>query len=118
MGSCFTFYLCLAARHAADVAVASRLKFPAVRSVAGGVPRVGPASAKLLARHFGSLEKLAAAQPADFPVELGNATRTSVQAYFASTENRTVVITLSQVILPAATSSQEHQLPNHPLEDQ
>jgi DNA ligase (NAD+) len=82
------------------------------------VPRVGPASAKLLARHFGSLEKLAAAQPADFPVELGNATRTSVQAYFASPENRAVVITLSQVILPAATSSQEQQLPNHPLEDQ
>jgi len=65
------------------------------------IPRVGPASAKLLAQHFGSLEKLAAAQLEDFPAELGAATRQSLQAYFASAENRALVRALDKVARPA-----------------
>jgi len=70
------------------------------------IPRVGPASAKVLASHFSSLEKLATAQPADFPNSLGNATVQALTTYFSDPENRSQVLALSRVILsapPAAT---------------
>ncbi len=64
------------------------------------IPRVGPTSAKLLANHFGSLEKLAAAQPADFPARFSIATRQSTLAFFASSENRALVTALAKAVQP------------------
>jgi len=69
------------------------------------IPRVGPASAKILARHFLSLEKFATAQPADFPPELGKATTQAIAAYFAVPENHALVVALGKVITPSATTT-------------
>ncbi len=66
------------------------------------VLRVGPATAKLLAKHFESLEKLAAAQPADFPADLGKATIQALTAYLAVPENHALILALSKAI-PSAT---------------
>jgi DNA ligase (NAD+) len=69
------------------------------------IPQVGPATAKKLAHHFGSLENLAAAQPTDFPHELGEATLKAIQTYFAQSENRALVIALGKAVQPAAPSA-------------
>lgn len=69
------------------------------------IPRVGPATAKLLAKRFASLEKLANAHPTDLPPDLGNATTQSVTTYLAVPENRTLVLALAKVIPPAAPST-------------
>lgn len=72
------------------------------------IPRVGPATAKLLTKRFGSLEKLAAAQPADLPADLGKATIQAIIAYLAVPENRALVLTLAKVIprtVPSATAT-------------
>jgi len=68
------------------------------------IPRVGPASAKLLARHFGSLGKLATSQPADFPAELGKATTQAITNYLAVPENRALVLALGKVIPPVSSA--------------
>jgi len=64
------------------------------------IPRIGPASAKILARHFLSLEKLAAAQPTDFPVELSKATTQAITNYLTVPENRALVLALGKVSAP------------------
>jgi len=69
-----------------------------------GLPRVGPASAKLLARHFGSLETLAAAQPADFPATLGASTAQAIATYLTSAENRGLLQSLAKAVQPAASN--------------
>lgn len=69
------------------------------------IPRVGPATAKLLAKHFLALEKLADAQPADFPTELGNSTIQAITAFLAEPENRALVLALAKVISPAAPAA-------------
>jgi DNA ligase (NAD+) len=75
------------------------------------IPRVGPASAKLLARHFGSLEKLATAQPDAFPSELGKATTQTVISYFAETENRALVLALAKAIAPSTPATRPETNP-------
>jgi DNA ligase (NAD+) len=74
------------------------------------IPHVGPASAKILARHFGSLEKLATAQPTELPGELGDATTQAIAKYFAVPENRAVVIALSKAVLPSTSPSSNSRL--------
>jgi DNA ligase (NAD+) len=69
------------------------------------ISRVGPASAKILARRFESLEKLVAAQPTDLPVELGDAARQSVLTFFNTPENRMMVIELSKAVQPSDVAS-------------
>ena len=72
------------------------------------IPRVGPATAKILAKHFVTLERLAAAQPADFPASLGNATTQAITGYLSVPENRALVLALAKVIppaIPAATAT-------------
>jgi len=62
------------------------------RFIAGlSIPQVGPATAKLLARHYGSLPALAAATQADLPPALGESAGRAVLAFFAVAENRAVV---------------------------
>ena len=65
------------------------------------IPRVGPATAKLLAKRFASLESLTAAQPADFPADLGKATTEALAAYLTVPDNRTLILALAKVIPPA-----------------
>jgi DNA ligase (NAD+) len=60
--------------------------------------RVGPATAKALAKQFGSLERLTAAQPADFPADLGKATIQAIATYFSAPENRATALALGKVI--------------------
>lgn len=62
------------------------------------IPRVGPATAKLLAKRFPSLEKFASAQPADFSADLGKATTQAINAYLAVPENQALVLALAKVI--------------------
>ncbi|MBK9990139.1 MAG: NAD-dependent DNA ligase LigA [Verrucomicrobia bacterium] len=62
------------------------------------IPRVGPATAKLLAKRFASMEKLAAAQPADFSADLGKATTQAILAYLAVPNNRALMLALAKVI--------------------
>jgi DNA ligase (NAD+) len=64
------------------------------------IPRVGPATAKLLAKRFEPLEKLAAAQPSDFPADLGKATTQAISTYFSVPENRALVLALGKAISP------------------
>ena len=62
------------------------------RFIAGlSIPQVGPATAKLLARHYGSLPALAAATQETLPPALGESAGRAVLAFFASAENRAVV---------------------------
>jgi DNA ligase (NAD+) len=67
------------------------------------IPHVGPATAKILARQFGSLEKLAVAQPADFPADLGKATTEAITTYFSIPENREAALALGKANPPAIT---------------
>jgi len=62
------------------------------RFIAGlSIPQVGPATAKLLARHYGSLPALAAATQETLPPALGESAGRAVLAFFAAPENRAVV---------------------------
>lgn len=69
------------------------------------IPRVGPATAKLLAKRFASLESLASAQPADFSADLGKATTQAINNYLAVPENRALVLALGKVIAPTVPSA-------------
>ncbi|MFT3783881.1 MAG: NAD-dependent DNA ligase LigA [Nibricoccus sp.] len=66
-----------------------------------GISRVGPASAKVLAQHFGSLEKLSKAQPADYGSLLSPSVAASLEAYLSSEDNRRELISLSGTIRPS-----------------
>lgn len=59
-----------------------------------GIPLVGPAKAKLLARHYGGLAPLAAATADNLPPALGEATGQSVRAFFAQPAPRALVAEL------------------------
>ncbi len=65
------------------------------------IPRVGPATAKLLAKRFASLESLAFAQPADFSSDLGKVTTQAIIAYLSAPENRALMLALAKAIPPA-----------------
>ena len=71
------------------------------------IAHVGPTSAKILARRFESLEKLAAAQPIDLPAELGDAARQAALTFFNTPANRMMVIELGKSVQPsdAATNN-------------
>lgn len=74
------------------------------------IPRVGPATAKLLAKQFASLEKLASAQRADLPPALGPTTASAIEAFLSEPENRTLLLALGQVAQPATTPANTNDL--------
>jgi DNA ligase (NAD+) len=73
-------------------------------------PHVGPASAKILAQRFESLERLAAAQPIDLPAELGGAASQAVLTFFSAPENRAIAIELSRAVQPSAPATSDSNL--------
>jgi len=75
-----------------------------------GIPRIGPASAKTIAKHFGSLEKLAAAQQVKLPADLGVSVVDSLQEYLRSPENRTSLLALAAAVHPSISASTDEKL--------
>jgi DNA ligase (NAD+) len=75
-----------------------------------GIPQVGPAAARVLARHYGGLAALAATRAEDFAAErpgavagIGPATAQAVVAYFGDAANReTVAALLAAGVQPLA----------------
>jgi DNA ligase (NAD+) len=96
-------------------AIGRSRRAPLWRYVAGlGIPRVGPASARILARRFPTLAELAAVRREDLltaedqPVlaGLGRSTTLAVWAYFAEDEHRRMVAELGAAgVQPAAASA-------------